>query len=276
VGEIKMTRGFILLLALFATGCTAILGAYPGPRADGGDLGTASDGPVDMAGAPSACSTGADLLNCENFELPIPDAGNEQLVAEDGGIVAVDSTNPYRGARSLHVRAGTNPNSDAKLTTWFLPPNHTLTQFWVRAWVQWTQASTDLRVPTLRIFTAHSANLQFSELGSQIFSGMLASTNNFRTYDPASIPMVSSSMPDMMGPLLARTWYCIEWGIDGMGSTLLINGSQVGSTISWDPPGGGMYDRVEVGLTFDNVMPTDGLEAWFDEVVISATQIGCY
>jgi hypothetical protein len=218
--------------------------------------------------ASGACGEGATTKFCDDFEnqtMGMPPAG-EFVVAAKAGAMVVDGSKPYRGAKSLHIKAAA-PGSRAMLDfTKQFPFN----DFHGRAMVFMTRVNTNDEHWDF-FYGENSANVW--ELGGQFQGWSLV-------IDPPDHPVYSKDKIPL------GKWMCIQWNwkFAGAGMDTSYTAKVDGKTFdksSWtgaDPTGrkwtAGPWKKFSAG--FENYGSTNvDIDMWIDDLAFGEQEIPC-
>jgi hypothetical protein len=226
--------------------------------ADGGAPG--KDGGLDCTG----------LVFCDDFEAAALDLSKWARQFKGSGTVEIDPSRAYRGGGSLHVHVDEVPaNGEGQATAAALPLLEPQPTLYVRAFVYLPSAlPTDASDFLLLAQTASP----FGNLGVFFAAGEHLNLHDFVS------PSTGGHLSQGTFPL--DRWFCIEWqvGTNPGQTSIALDGSPVSDlqNIAFTPPTGNPLHRLDLELHF--YKPTSAVpayDAWFDELAVSATPIGC-
>ncbi len=237
-----------------------------------GDSGS-STGPI-TAGGDSKCA-GSTAKLCDGFEEADVGAAGSAWTALTGGgtTVAVDTSKPYRGSKSVHItfKAGANAQGFITETKTFMAGGTAATNnaLWGRMFV-WYQLDAGQTAPA-----GHFVFIRAEGGGSQLHiagghGAMLGA--EMRT----NSDMYKYASPTVPVPAVPAAWHCWEWHtaadntlqffIDGK----VVPGMAVTAADKWPFPN---FSKLYLGWLDFSAGPTG--QMWIDEVALGATQVGC-
>ena len=238
--------------------------ATGGAGGSGSDAGAGSETPP----AAGACGEGATTKFCDDFEnqaTGMPPVGDFAVAAKPGAMV-VDGSKPYRGTKSLHIKAAA-PGSRAMLDfTKQFPFN----DFHGRAMVFMTRVNTNDEHWDF-FYGENSANVW--ELGGQFQGWSLV-------IDPPDHPVYSKDKIPL------GQWMCIQWNWKYAGPgmdtsyTTKVDGKTFdkGAWTGADPSGrkwtAGPWKKFSAG--FENYGSTNvDIDMWIDDLAFGEQEIPC-
>jgi hypothetical protein len=249
-------------------------GTATGGTQGGGGAGT-SNNPI-MAGGDSKCATPMVAIGslCDGFEGPAIGATGSPFMADPmnmGSTVVVDTTKPYRGTKSAHLKMAADRVFITESGT-FTQPGSVATNdnMWGRMFVFATAPMTAgghtvfirLEDPLL---TGMSLELHVAGGHDGVFTSEMRFSNADHWND-TTIPV----------PLATPTWECWEWHTTAMNTLeFYINGKiQAPMTVTaaknYPFP---TFKKLSLG--FLSFRGNANMEMWIDEVAIGTSQIGC-
>jgi len=253
------TRTTVLAILLLPTGCVRAVeggGRADGARLEGGaaDRGrdVSPDGSVrDHAAAPDRpfCGTPGALF-CSGFERPLSD----EWTAQDLQGLSIAGSPVHAGGGAL--RSSTTAKASVARVAWKLPQPWTSGTLHLRAFVY---------LPTVFSGAGNHVLLELKDQPAmtQKISIDLKDANATQLVTEPSSPK---------GPALpTQRWTCLELAAGPSSAVLSIDGAQAITTSSTLPAAGISY--VLVGVYSFNT--SAGYEAYFDDVVLGSSPIGC-
>ena len=260
--------------ATTATGGSAGGGAPSGGMTgSGGGNSGSSTGPI-TAGGDSKCA-GSTAKLCDGFEDTDVGATGSAWTALTGGgtTVAVDTSKPYRGTKSVHItfKAGANAQGFITETKTFSASGTAAMNnaLWGRMFV-WYQLDAGQTAPA-----GHFVFIRAEGGGSQLHvagghGAMLGA--EMRT----NSDMYKYASPSVPVPAVPAAWHCWEWHT-GADNTLqffidgkVVPGMAVTAADKWTFPN---FSKLYLGWLDFSAGPTG--QMWIDEVALGSTQVGC-
>jgi hypothetical protein len=265
-------------------------GAGGSPGTTTGTGGSNPGGPVViMAGGDSKCAATASATSmlCDGFEGPAVGAAGSvwKDAAGAGSTAVVDTTKPYRGKNSVHIKT----NGGAGLITETSTFNQTGTlatndNMWGRFFIWFSQTGNP---------QSHSVFITLEDPMSNLMSAQFHEAGGSRGYLNTGIRFDSPASDHYLPPMgtgminfdtETPAWHCWEWHTtaDAAGNTtsdFYIDGaidSQMSVTAAdkWPLP---VFRSMSVG--FMQFGTTPATELWIDEVAVDASatpsRIGC-
>jgi hypothetical protein len=240
-------------------------------RGSDGDSGPLADSaPANDSGAPadagrSTCDSG-EFVFCDGFENGLVNWTSELL---GGGTVAVDSTHVYRGRYALHATLpsvaamGGNVSAEVRhAQTW---PTTMFTRFFVYVTPPFPHSSTDLLILHTTTPTVTGVNIFLTGVAS----------------GSSSIGLSTFGVPDAGGAGSseeppANGWACILLSVNGTTATLLSDRDAGNPLVTLSFPVTTSNLSLDLGLSYVSTAVADTVhDAWFDEVSLGTTPIGC-
>lgn len=252
-----------------ATGGSSSLSGGAG-SATGGMSGGGSDASSDTPAPPAsgACGDGATTKFCDDFEkqtMGMPPTG-DFVVSAKAGTMMVDSTKPYRGTKSLHIKTAA-PGSRSMLD---FSKQFPFNDFHGRAMVFMTKVNTNQE--HWDFFYGYNATNEW-ELGGQFQGWSLV-------IDPPDHPVYSKDKIPL------NKWMCIQWNwkFAGAGMDTSYTAKVDGKTFdksTWtgaDPTGrkwtAGPWTKFSAG--WEGYGATDvNIEMWIDDLAFGEQEIPC-
>jgi hypothetical protein len=221
---------------------------------DAGDSGTPGDaGP----GGPSLCDA-SHFVFCDGFE----NGFGAQAIARGGGATAVDSTHVYRGAFAF--RASMPATTAGATVSALIEPG--------QAWPAHV---------FLRVFAFLPVPL--TPLGAGLFNYVDAAGAGLVLFVPGNNPglyVQSFNFPDAG---LARSstraplgsWFCAEMEVDTVAHVVNVwMNENALSDLSETLPVGNL-STLDTGLSYTAAPASPAYEAWYDELAVDTSRIGC-
>jgi len=244
-------------LALFGAGCR-----------DWDRLSAERD-PACISVGPSTCPEGA--LFCDGFESGLnPDWMDTQ---NNGASLRHDAVCPYHGTESLHVT--TSPldvGGSAQAALWRNQPAPAGAELYVRTFLYFKGPEPTENEINLVAHMDPRGEFSATSVSLKTRGGYLLLTNHPAMTDAVSVERIVPT----------DRWICLEWRMrwsttDGT-SVVWIDGAEVPAPLSptenLEAPPPTIRTMVQLG-PFNVGAPQGALEAWFDEVAISTSRIGC-
>jgi hypothetical protein len=248
---------FVVMATGWGVGCSLLYSADPltsgRSNAEGGADAVADAAEAGDASAPCDPS----FLFCDGFEDTL-DAWAP--VTLNGGTATIDSTMAHRGRSSLHarlpadtvdIRAGLSPSS---------PPPSWGRPTYYRFFLYLNVAHTSYLAVLLLAEPAPSP----SEL---ILS---ADYGPYLTLDTQSTPDGGHS--GALSTFSLHQWTCVELEVDGANATVWMNGDRQ-AIVSFAQPTENL--KMDLGLRANGGPSDPAYDAWFDDVAVANTRIGC-
>ena len=244
-----------------------------GTTGSGGGNSGSTSGPI-TAGGDSKCA-GSTAKLCDGFEeADVGGAGSAWTALTGGGTtVAVDTSKPYRGSKSVHITFKAAANAQGFITeTKTFSAGGTAAMnnaLWGRMFV-WYQLDAGQTAPA-----GHFVFIRAEGGGSQLHiagghGAMLGA--EMRT----NSDMYKYASPAVPVPAVPAGWHCWEWHteadntlqffIDGK----VVPGMAVTAADKWPFPN---FSKLYLGWLDFSAGPTG--QMWIDEVALGSTQVGC-
>lgn len=247
--------------------------ASGGTTGSGGGNSGSTSGPI-TAGGDSKCA-GSMAKLCDGFEeADIGATGSAWTAATGGGTtVAVDTSKPYRGSKSVHITFKAAANAQGFITeTKTFSASGTAAMnnsLWGRMFV-WYQLDAGQTAPA-----GHFVFIRAEGGGSQLhiagghgamLGAEIRTTTDLYKYAAPAVPV----------PPAPAAWHCWEWHteadntlqffIDGK----VLSGMAVTAADKWPFPN---FGKLYLGWLDFSAGPTG--QMWIDEVALASTQVGC-
>lgn len=256
------------------TGGSSGVGGAAGSAGTGGGGGA---GPI-VAGGASNCATPTTAVGrlCDGFEGPAPGAAGSafQFALGTGSTGVVDTTKPYRGSKSVHMKTN-GAQAFITETMTFAQPGALATnnELWGRMFIWFATTanpqSHDVFI-TLEDPASTAASAQFHVAGGS--RGLLAS--QIRTTSDLYHPPMGTGT--IMFPLVPPKWQCWEWHTTAANTLeFYVDGAlyapmSVTAADKWPFP---IFKSMSLGFMQFGTTPVT--EMWIDEVALDTARIGC-
>ncbi len=257
----------------------------PGPPP--ADAAAARDGAPSALFNPTACGAATGVLFCDDFESGLNPVYRVRNLA--GGTITVDQTRPRGGKSSVHVKSLVKAYSDGEMNLGkpvFPTANNS---FFMRAYVYYAPPAASDNVYLFRVDgvlpnTTTRVNIQignegfpygqpsapnFKQLSTTIYHSDIKSADHV-SYRTAAAPEVTFGR-----------WACWEWEVDGVKNLwrTWVDGVEH-FTRTWDGVAGTAWvvpsaSAFTLGLHHDHDEGPNGIEVWFDDLVIADKRVGC-
>ncbi|HET6284776.1 MAG TPA: hypothetical protein VFH73_27720 [Polyangia bacterium] len=261
----------------------------PPADADFGDSGAASDGATADSGPSAPCPGGA--LLCDDFEKYLSPADLTAAwkpTASGGATLTVDNTKPWKGGKSLHIKAtaGTPTAVIVKEGAPLFPIPGNVMYGRVMMWLAGTPGG-GYHWNSIQGAGVIPASKLWGKYGWGGQNGKVLAGYTVRPTANGAISMDCSKPSVMAFP--DQRWVCLEWAFDGnknemhmwfdgklladadivgMG-TRCVNGGDLGK-----PWAGPTFSTISIG--WQQYQPSSGpLEVWLDDLVVDKQPIGC-
>lgn len=262
-------------------GSTAGTGGAPGVGGvgggGGGSAGAGGAGPI-VAGGASNCATPVSSVGklCDGFEGPAPGAAGSAFTFAlgAGSTGVVDTTKPYRGSKSVHMKTN-GAQAFITETMSFAQPAAVATnnELWGRMFIWFATTanpqSHDVFI-TLEDPASTAASSQLHVAGGS--RGFLAS--QIRTTSDLYHPPMGTGM--IKFPLVPPAWQCWEWHTTAANTLeFYVDGAlyapmSVTAADKWPFP---IFKSMSLGFLQFGTTPVT--EMWIDEVALDSARIGC-
>jgi hypothetical protein len=242
-----------------AGGDTEVGDAGGAPHDAGGN-----DAPGDVVVSAPSC-TGTFL--CDGFETYTGAPGAPWVAQPSnnpGGLLQVDSTKPYSGTKSVHIKSGggtTGGDAVTMKTTMGLPrpTNHVFGRMMTFLKGPWP--STHIRVMGMQA-APYQGYLLDAFAGSRGFQ-LESLTDNFGGGG--------------MTPLVTDKWKCVEWEFNApTGAAVTTHVWIDGTEITPAAAGFPRVDLLDLWVGYTTALKSGPVEMWIDDVALGATRIGCH
>jgi hypothetical protein len=221
------------------------------------------DAPADGPG-PVGCANSNAIL-CEDFEEGL-DGNTWTGEVTNGAIVFVDTSNPHRGARSLHATAFAVPPDASRFspTAQLVHPVVLPQTVYIRTFVYFSA----IPMPAETFVLTQQNHPNYTGIEVELQGGQWAIT------DWTASPSVNDNQAPAAN---AQQWHCVEWMVQqaANGATdVWLDGQELTGLHLTNLPVPDL-EVIKVGLTFYYPPSQPQYELWLDDIYVDTSPVGC-